>query len=79
VLHKYNAHCKASFVLKSIVLFFDASLYASKAHAMVTLCKQATEAGQVSTTVLLGALGSKLASCPPPEAQRLPVLNEVDG
>ena len=77
VLHKYNAHCKHAMVLRAIVRAFDGAHYASKAGAMVALAKQATEGGGVPLVLLLDALGAKFVANPPPEAQRLGVLNEV--
>jgi hypothetical protein len=80
VLHKYNAHCKAAVVLRAIVQAFDGALYSTKAGAMVALAKQATASaafGGGSTVSLLDALGHKFVANPPPEPQRLAVLNEV--
>jgi len=80
ILHKYNAHCKAAVVLRALVQAFDGALFSTKAGAMVALAKQATPATGFShgtTVALLNALGQNFINNPPPENQRLAVLNEV--
>lgn len=44
---------------------------------MVTLAKQAIPNGKVSHVMLFEALGAQFAEHPPPEATRLPILNDV--
>lgn len=63
-------------VLKHIIDSFDGSHYAHGAMGMSTLIKAATPSS-VSTVDLFASLGKQLALFPPPEEQRLPLLNDV--
>ena len=76
ILQKYNEHCKSSMVLKPIIDAFDPSHYIDKALAVVQLVKK-SETSKTSTVMLLESLGARFATCPPPEEQRLQILNEV--
>ena len=54
VLHKYNAHCKSSLVLRAVLRAFSGAHFGSEGgpRAMVALVKLAKPGGGVSTAVL---------------------------
>lgn len=76
VLQQYRDHCNDSMVLKYIIDSFDGSYYAHAALGMVTLIK-AAEPSCFCQTEIFASLGKQLSIFPPPEEQRLPLLNEV--
>ncbi len=76
VLQHYRDYCSNSMVLKNIIDAFDPSHYSQNSIALVALVKQA-EPSKTSTVQVLESVGMRLLSCPPPDEQRLTVLNEV--
>jgi hypothetical protein len=76
VLQLFRDTCDDTLVLRHIIEAFDASHYAHAALGMVTLAKGASVTC-VGIMEVLAALGKQLAIHPPPEDQRLPLLNEV--
>jgi hypothetical protein len=78
VLQHYRGYCNNSMVLFHIIGAFDAKLYCQNAVAMVNLVKESGESKYTHTRVFK-ALAEKLLDNPPPEDQRLPLLNEVSG
>ena len=62
-------------VLYHIIRAFDAKLYNQNAVAMVNLIKESGES-KYTHTLVFKMLAEKLIDCPPPEDQRLPLLNE---
>lgn len=77
ILHKYNSHCKSSMVLKSILKSFDGKHYKDKSAAMIALIKQSKTNGKVELIQLFEAIGKQFVEYPPPDDQKLTVLNEV--
>ena len=76
ILHSYRDNCNDAMVLNVIIEAFDASYYAHGSLGMITLIKGARPSS--STTVdLLSSLGKQLTVHPPPEDQKIQVLNEV--
>ena len=76
VLHQYRQHCNDAMVLGHIIEAFDASHYAQGTLGMVALVKASIESLKTTTDVFTD-LGKQLTAYPPPEEQRMPVLNEV--
>lgn len=76
VLQLFRDTCNDTMVLRHVIDCFDASHYAHAALGMVTLAKSASVTC-VGVMEVLAALGRQLAIHPPPEDQRLPLLNEV--
>jgi hypothetical protein len=76
VLQHYRGYCNNSMVLYHIIRAFDPKLYCNNAVAMVNLIKESGESKTTHTKVFQ-ALAEKFLDCPPPEDQRLPLLNEV--
>lgn len=76
ILQQHRDHSNDAMVLKHIIDSFDGSHYSHGAIGMAQLIKQ-TNPSYVSHVDLFAALGKQLAVFPPPEEQRLPLLNEV--
>ena len=76
MLHHYRQHCNDAMVLGHIIEAFDGSHYAHGALGMVALIKAAIESYKTTADVFAD-LGKQLAAFPPPEEQRMAVLNEV--
>eukprot|EP00601_Ochromonadales_sp_CCMP2298_P014801 CAMPEP_0173217416 /NCGR_PEP_ID=MMETSP1142-20121109/486_1 /TAXON_ID=483371 /ORGANISM="non described non described, Strain CCMP2298" /LENGTH=535 /DNA_ID=CAMNT_0014144999 /DNA_START=91 /DNA_END=1696 /DNA_ORIENTATION=- len=76
VLQLYREFSSDSMVLMHILTFFDGSFYAHAALGMASLIRSATPSS-VSLAACYTALGKQMAVHPPPEEQRLPLLNEV--
>eukprot|EP00981_Chlorochromonas_danica_P001893 scaffold391_cov151-Ochromonas_danica.AAC.1 len=76
ILQLYRDLSNDSMVLKHIIDSFDASHYAHASLGMVTLIKSADISCE-TVVDLFASLGRQLAAVPPPEDQRLPLLNEV--
>lgn len=76
ILQQYRDHANDSMLLKHVIDSFDGSYYAHAALGMCTLIKTA-EPSCYSQTDLFASLGKQLAIFPPPEEQRMPLLNEV--
>lgn len=76
ILHHYRQHCNDAMVLGHIIEAFNGSHYAHGALGMVSLIKSAIESYKTTVDVFAD-LGKQLAAFPPPEEQRIQVLNEV--
>lgn len=76
ILALYRDQCNDSTVLKHIIDSFDGSHYAHGAMGMSSLIKS-SEQSWVSHTSLFASLGAQLAVYPPPEEQKIPLLNDV--
>jgi len=76
LLQLYREKCNDSMVLKHIIDAFDASHYAHASIGMATLIRSAG-VSCVPAVDLYAALGRQLVLHPPPEEQRLPLLNDV--
>jgi len=76
ILQQFREHCNDAMVLRHIIESFDGSHYAHGAVGMAQLVKQ-TAPSSVTHVDVFAALGKQLAVFPPPEEQRLPLLNEV--
>lgn len=76
VLQQYMEHCNHRAVLKHIIEAFDAGLYSHGSLAMVTLVKSSLDDG-IDVVDVFKLLADRLVPSPPPEEQRLPLLNEV--
>jgi hypothetical protein len=75
VLEHYRDHSGNSVVLKHILLHFDSKFWSSSAAGMVQLIKDANPS-HVHTAELFEALGIGMSANPPPQSQRMSVLNE---
>ncbi len=73
-LKLYRDHCGAGAILGHIVENFDPKHYCGSAAAMVALVKASW--GDEAVAVF-GKLAARFVDCPPPENQRMVVLNEV--
>lgn len=76
ILQLYRDQCNDATVLKHIIDSFDGSNYSHGALGMSTLIK-AAEPSWMSAVSLYAALGAQIAVYPPPEEQRIPLLNDV--
>eukprot|EP00605_Chrysophyceae_sp_TOSAG23-4_P002182 GSChrysophyteH1.ASY1.ANO1.2412.1 assembled CDS len=76
ILHHYREHCNDAMVLGHIISAFDGSHYSHGALGMVALIKASIPSYKTAIDVFAD-LGRQLAAFPPPEEQRLSVLNEV--
>jgi len=76
MLQHYRQHCNDAMVLGHIIEAFDASHYAHGSLGMVALIKSAIESFKTTSDVFAD-FGKQLAAFPPPEEQRMAVLNEV--
>ena len=76
VLQRYNDFSKSSMVLKHVIDAFEPAYYTDKALALVKLIKQASPS-KTTPVMLLESVGRRFVESPPPEEQRLPLLNEV--
>ena len=76
LLQLYRDKCNDSMVLKHIIDAFDASYYAHAASGMATLIKSA-HVSCAPAVDLYTSLGKQLLLHPPPEDQRLQLLNDV--
>ena len=71
----YRDDCGDGVALKAILDGFDPNLWAKSASGVMKLIK-AAGVNDVTLTDLVGSLGRGLLICPPPEKQRVGVLNE---
>jgi hypothetical protein len=76
ILHVYRDNCNDCMVLKQIIDAFDPSHYSHAAIGMSTLIRSTTPSC-VTTIDLYTALGRQFIISPPPEDQRLQLLNDV--
>jgi len=76
VLKHFRDFCGNSMVLKHIIDSFDPTLYAVNAAAMVALVKQA-DASRTTTVEIFHTMATRFMQAPPPEEQRMVILNEV--
>ena len=76
VLQAYRDQCRDSTVLKLIIDSFNGSHYAHGAMGMSALVKS-SEVSYVNQYQLYAALGGQLVAHPPPEEQKIPLLNDV--
>ena len=76
VISGYRKHCNHSMVLLHILETFPASHYCDNVLNIVDLIKE-SEGETVPTVTLYAAMGRGLISYPPPQDQKLAVLNEV--
>jgi hypothetical protein len=76
ILAQYREHSNNSFILKHILDNFDASHYAHASLGMASLIK-AADPSHLTLVDSYAAMGKALAAFPPPEDQRLPLLNEI--
>jgi hypothetical protein len=74
-LGAYKKYCNHSMVLLHILETFSADLYSDNVLQMVELVKESD--GDLPKVDLFAAMGGMLVIHPPPQDQRLPVLNEV--
>jgi len=78
ILHLYREHCNESVVLRHILDYFDGSFFAHAALGMASLIKSARPSSPSSSLAqCYTSLGKQMSLHPPPEEQRLPLLNEV--
>jgi len=75
-LKHYRDYCGNSMVLKHIIDCFDPKHYAPNAAAMVSLVKMA-DSSKVGIIGVFQTIAARFIQSPPPEGQRLLVLNEV--
>ena len=76
VLTSYRDSSNDAMVLNSIIEAFDGTYYSHASLGMVTLIKNATPSS--STVVdLFATFGKQLLVYPPPEDQKIPLLNEI--
>ena len=71
----YRDYCGDGVALKAILDGFDPTLWAKSASGVMQLIKEAST-NDVTLTDLVGSLGRGLTTVPPPEKQRVGVLNE---
>eukprot|EP01038_Epipyxis_sp_PR26KG_P006507 gene6507-8945_t len=76
ILALYREHSNDTMILKHIIDSFDATHYNHASLGMFTLIKDANQSCY-TTVDLFTSLGKQLSIYPPPEDQRLPLLNEV--
>lgn len=76
ILQMYRDHSNDAMMLRHIIESFDASHYTNSALGMAALIKSCTPSS-VSVVETYTALGKQLSIHPPPEEQRLQLLNEV--
>lgn len=77
VLQQYRAHCNNNSVVLFHILNSFKPLYMSQnVGAALTIIVEADQTN-LPRSKLYGVLGKVLVASPPPEAQRLPLLNEV--
>jgi len=75
IIKNYRDYCGDGVALKAILDGFEPKLWAKSANGVMQLIKEAT-VNDVTLTDLVGSLGRGLIDCPPPEKQRVTVLNE---
>jgi len=75
-LTHYREYCNNSMVLRSIISSFQPDFFSANTTAMLTLIVEA-QPSKHSLTHTFTTLGQRLLIAPPPEAQRISVLNEV--
>jgi uncharacterized membrane protein YgcG len=76
ILHVYRDNCNDCMVLKHIIDAFDPAHYSHAAIGMSTLIRSTTTSC-VTTIDLYTALGRQFIIAPPPDDQRLQLLNDV--
>ena len=76
VLKCYRDFCGDGIGLKPILDGFKPHLWAKSSQGVMNLIKEATTS-DVTLTDLVGSLGRGLCTVPPPQSQRIPLLNEV--
>lgn len=76
ILQMYRDHVNDSMVLSYIIQGFEAIHYTHATVGMITLIKSA-EFSCISIVELFGTLGKQLVAYPPPEDQRIAILNEI--
>ena len=76
LLQSYRDYSTDIMILKHFIDAFDASYYAHGALGMVSLIKNANITC-ISPVDAYGSLARKLVHYPPPEDQKIPLLNEV--
>jgi len=76
LLQAYRDYSMDLMVLRHFIEAFDPRFYAHGALGMVALIKTATVTSILPTDAY-GALARQLVNTPPPEEQRIPLLNEV--
>jgi len=76
ILSLFREKCNDAMVLRYIIEAFDASYYAHASIGMATLIKS-VEPSCYPTVDLFSSLGKQLLLVPPPEDQRLSLLNDI--
>lgn len=76
ILSLFREKCNDAMVLRYIIEAFDASYYAHASIGMVTLIKSVAPSCY-PTVDLFTSLGKQLLLVPPPEDQRLALLNDI--
>jgi len=77
LIQQYRDYCNNSIVLLHLLSSFRPQLVSKHALDMVQLIKASDTNSQLPKSRLYLALGKAMMSCPPPEAQRLAILNDV--
>jgi len=77
LLQQYKDYCNCSAVLVHILSSFSPAFVSQHALDMTAIIKASEEIEQVPRSALYLALGKALIQHPPPQAQRLPILNDV--
>jgi hypothetical protein len=76
LLQQFRDSCNDTMVLKHIIDSFDPSYHTHAALGMASLIKSSDQSS-VTHIEAFASLGKAIAAVPPPEEQRLPLLNEV--
>ena len=76
ILSLFREKCNDAMVLRYIIEGFDPSFYAHASTGMATLIKSASPSCY-PTVDLFTSLGKQFVNVPPPEDQRLPLLNDI--
>jgi hypothetical protein len=76
VLYQYREHCNDAMTLRCILDAFDANYYSHASLGMAALILSA-EPSSANTVDVFASMGRQLLTSPPPENQRLPLLNDI--
>jgi hypothetical protein len=76
LLQQFRDSCNDTMVLKYILDSFDPSYFTHAALGVSSLIKS-SEPSSITHVDAFGSLGKAVAQAPPPEEQRLPLLNEA--